>query len=211
MSPTQVWIAALGTLALFSFLWKENPVYRFIEHVFIGLTAAHVVVMNWDSYIKPIWVTDIQKNGQYIWIVPFLIGLLIYTRYFPSTSWLARIPMSLTVGYGVGYTLAYNPLLFLRQVTDNFVTFQGKTAAITANNVLFFVLSMSALAYFFFTVSRDKYGLQHVASLGRYAIVIALGASYGSTVQGRISLLLGRMQFLLKDWLTNTVGILKMM
>lgn len=211
LSPTQIWIAAIGTLCLFSFLWKENPAYRFVEHVFIGLTAAHVVVMNWDSYIKPIWVKDIMEKGQYVWVLPFLIGLLIYARYFPGVSWLARIPMSLTVGYGVGYTLAFNPLPFLRQVTDNFIKFQGATTGVTINNILFFVLSMSGLAYFFFTISREKYGLQYVASLGRYAIVIALGASYGNTVQGRISLLLGRIQFLLKDWLTDTVGILKMM
>ncbi|MDP2871008.1 MAG: hypothetical protein Q8P31_00465 [Bacillota bacterium] len=201
MSTTQIWIAALGTLALFSFLWKENPAYRFVEHIFIGLTAAHVVVMNYDSYIKPVWRDSVMRDGKYVLIIPFLIGLLIYTRYSKSINWLARIPMSLLVGYGVGYTLAFNPLPFLRQVTDNFVKFQGKTATITANNVLFFVMSMAGLAYFFFTVSREKYGLQYISTLGRYTIVIALGASYGSTVQGRISLLLGRMQFLLKDWL----------
>jgi len=209
MSSTQIWIAALGTLALFSFLYKENPVYRAVEHAFIGLSAAHVVIMNIDNYIRPIWRDEIAK-GSYSLVIPFLLGLLVYTRYSKGISWVARIPISMTVGYGVGYVLSYEPLPFLRQVTDNFIKFSGKTTGATINNILFFVLSMSAVLYFFFTISRDKYlPMQWLGTLGRFTIVMALGASYGNTVQGRISLLLGRLQFLLKDWLSDTLHILK--
>jgi hypothetical protein len=202
LSVTQNWIAALGTLALYSFLWQENPAYRFIEHVFVGLSAAHVVVMNIDSYIRIVVRDEIVRDGKYIMIVPAILGVMIYARYFKNFSWWARIPMSLMVGYGVGYTLSYTPRQFLIQVTDNFVKFAGKTTGATINNVLFFVLSMCGLAYFFFTLSLEKYTASRwVTGLGRICIVIALGASYGSTVQGRVSLLLGRLQFLFKDWL----------
>jgi len=210
LSPIQIWIAALGTLALYSFLYKENPVYRTAEHLFIGLSAAHGIVMTFDNYIRQVWRDEIIKDGQYFLIFWMAVGCLIYSRYFRSVNWLARIPMSLTVGYGVGFTLGYTPLSLINQVCDNFIQFSGKTFGVTLNNVLFFVLSMSALAYFFFTVSREKYGLSTIATLGRYCIVIALGVSYGSTVQGRISLLLGRLQFLFKDWLTDTLHILNM-
>jgi hypothetical protein len=209
MSSTQIWIAALGTLALYTYLYKENPAFRLFEHLLIGLTAAHTVVMNYDNYIKVRFRDNIFK-GEYVWIIPVLIGLLIYTRYFRGINWLARIPMSLTVGYGVGYTLGYTPLQLINQLADNFIKFSGASFGITLNNIIFFVCTMSALAYFFFTISREKYGLNTIAAFGRYTIVVALGVSYGSTVQGRISLLLGRLDFLLKDWLTNTLHILNM-
>ena len=32
-----VWIAALLTLGIFSFLYKDNPVYKFCEHLFVGV------------------------------------------------------------------------------------------------------------------------------------------------------------------------------
>lgn len=209
MSSTQIWIAAIGTLFLFSFLYKENPAYRTVEHIFIGLSAAHTVVMQFDNYVRPIFRDEIAAKGNYVYIIPFMIGLLVYTRYSKSIGWLARIPISLTVGYGIGYTLALSPLPFLGQVTDTFVKFAGKTPGATINNILFFVLTMSALAYFFFTVNLSgSVATNWVSTLGRMTLVIAFGASYGSTVQGRISLLLGRIQFLLKDWLTDTLHIL---
>jgi len=39
----QIWIAALFTLCLFSFLYKDNRFYRFAEHVFAGLSAGYEV------------------------------------------------------------------------------------------------------------------------------------------------------------------------
>ena len=33
-----VWIAALLTVAIFSFLIKENPFYRVAEHLFVGVS-----------------------------------------------------------------------------------------------------------------------------------------------------------------------------
>ena len=139
MSTIQIWIAAIGTLCLYSFLYKENAAYRTVEHAFIGLSAAHTVIINIDNYIRPIWRDEIGA-GKYSLILPFLIGLFVYARYLKSAGWLARIPISLTVGYGVGYTLATNPLPFLGQVTDTFVHFGGATVGQTINNILFFVL-----------------------------------------------------------------------
>ena len=208
MTPVQIWIGALGTLMLYSFLYKENPFYRVVEHMFIGLSAAHTVVLYVDRYLRPVWRDEITQ-GRYSLLIPMVLGLLVYTRYSKGISWVARIPISLTVGYGVGYVLAFQPLTFLKQVVDNFIRFAGATPGITINNILFFVLSMSALAYFFFTVSKERYAsLRWASSLGRMTIIIALGAAYGNTVQGRISLLLGRAQFLLKDWLSDTLNIL---
>ena len=32
-------VAALVTLAIFSFLYKDNPVYKFAEHLYVGVAA----------------------------------------------------------------------------------------------------------------------------------------------------------------------------
>ena len=34
-----VWVAAVLTLCIFSFLYKDNPFYKFAEHLFVGVSA----------------------------------------------------------------------------------------------------------------------------------------------------------------------------
>jgi len=195
MSTAQKWIAALLTLALFSYLWKENPVYRLAEHIMVGLASAHGMVMSWDNYLKPTLFDTIPKQGQYHLIIPAILGIMIYARYTKQYQWVARIPMSFWVGYGVGYTLSFVPRSFLLQVMDSFVAFDS------FDNVLFFALLAATIVYFMFTVRKEGTVAGIVSTVGRYAIMIGLGASFGNTVQGRVSLFLGRIQFLLGEWL----------
>ena len=63
---------------------------------------------------------------------------------------------------------------------------------------------ITTLVYFFF--SKEHKGLLgKTASVGIWFIMIAFGASFVYTVMARISLLIGRMNFLLYDWL----GVIK--
>jgi hypothetical protein len=48
-----VWIAALLTLAVFSFLYKDNPLYKFAEHLFVGVSAGYYIVLNLWTVIYP--------------------------------------------------------------------------------------------------------------------------------------------------------------
>ena len=34
-----IWIAALLTLCIYSFLYRDNPFYRFAEHLFVGVSG----------------------------------------------------------------------------------------------------------------------------------------------------------------------------
>lgn len=36
-----VWVGALITLCCFSFLYRDNPFYRFAEHLFVGVSAGY--------------------------------------------------------------------------------------------------------------------------------------------------------------------------
>lgn len=52
----QIWIVAFFTLALFSFLYKDNPVYKLAENIFAGLTAGYQVGLIWDTVIiQKLW------------------------------------------------------------------------------------------------------------------------------------------------------------
>ena len=68
------------------------------------------------------------------------------------------------------------------------------------SNFVIFVGVICGLVYFFF--SKEHTGLFGKASrLGIWILMLTFGASFGYTVMGRISLLVGRITFLFRDWL----------
>ncbi|MCY2924134.1 MAG: hypothetical protein NT031_01620, partial [Planctomycetota bacterium] len=60
--------------------------------------------------------------------------------------------------------------------------------------------TVCVLFYFFFSVRHGKLGAG-VSKIGIWFLMISFGASFGYTVMGRLSLLIGRVRFLLFDWL----------
>ncbi len=200
MTRAQIWAAALCTIAVYTYLYKENPIWRWAEHTFVALATGYAVAYNFHKYIKPTIITDIP-GGKWHLIIPLIMGLLIYTMWFPRYSWLARIPISFWVGYGAGYVLGYNVSPFLGQVRGNFIALAGMSGWEAFSNILLVVGVLAVLMYFFFTVRRTSAVVQAGSTLGRYVIMVALGASYGNTVLYRFTLFLGRMQLLLLDWL----------
>ena len=70
----------------------------------------------------------------------------------------------------------------------------------TINNLLFLVGLLSTLVFFFFS-TEHKGAIKGTAQLGVWFLMVSFGAGYGYTVMSRLSLLIGRFQFLLEDWL----------
>ncbi|HAI21138.1 MAG TPA: hypothetical protein DCM14_04485 [Clostridiales bacterium UBA8153] len=203
----QVWVIAIGTLMIYSYLWKENAAYRLMEHMLLGLGIAFSAVLTWDTLIIPRVRTNIIAQGHWMFVVFGLLGLLLYTRMLsPKWSWLSRYPVAVSVGYGVGFSMAMSPRPWLLQVRDSFrdlwVVRDGVfRAQATFDEWVFFIALITTVMYFFFTVPHRVTAVRVGSRIGRYAIMVAFGAAFGNTVAGRISLFLGRLQFLLHDWL----------
>lgn len=196
----QVWVAVISTLAVFSFLYKENPFSRWAEHTFVAMAVAHGVVITYDNYVKPTVAKDILKDGKYYLLTAIAVGLLFYARYFRGGAWLTRCAIALTVGYWGGYMLGYSPSVFVGQVTGSFYKIDLTPKGI--NNLITFLALVCTLTYFLFTIRREKNPVVSIpAGIGRWAMMVAFGTAFGNTVMARMSLFLGRLQFLLQDWL----------
>lgn len=202
MDTFGIWVAAFLTLALYSFLWRENPVYRFAEYLYVGIGAGHGVVVTIDNYIRPTLKTSIIKQGNWSYLIPVVIGLLIYTRYVRSIAYMARWTIAFFLGVGAGIVLTrdFKPY-FVTQLTSTFkpVWVAGKLST-SLNNIILVIGVVTTLTYFFFTTKRVGV-LDYSARFGRWMMMIAFGSAFGNTVMARVSLFLGRMQFLLGDWL----------
>ena len=196
------WLQAIFTILLITIVFKDNPAYRFAEHTYVGLFAGYSVALNYFNYIQPNVKDKIMTKHQYIWFIPMIIGLLMYTRYIKPISWLARYTICFNLGIGTGYVLSkdFKPY-FVDQVKATFLLLWGTGDWWkTLSNWIYIVGTVTSLVYFLFTI--EKKGIQgRVSQIGRITMMIAFGAAFGNTVMARVSLFLGRMQFLLGNWL----------
>jgi len=198
-----VWVAAILTLCIFSFLYKENPFYRFAEHLFVGISAGYGVAVYWNNAIVPNLFVPLFQQHNWWFIIPGLLGMMFFFRFNQKTGWLILIPMAVLLGTGSGMGLAptvqTNILKQMQSALADATNLKlGGWGLIWGIVTLFGVIT--TLSYFFF--SREQKGLLRVsANIGVWFIMIGFGASFGNTVMGRISLLIGRVQFLLTDWI----------
>ena len=197
-----VWFAAFLTLCIFSFLYKDNLFYQFAEHLFVGISAGYLIAITWHNQIYPNLVVPLFFEGRILYVVPLAFGLFYFARFIPRVSFLVRIPIAFLLGWGSG---VFIPAIFqrdiLRQAQGTLLVreaFEKWDSGLWAVIILIGVIC--TLIYFFF--SRERKGLiKPMANLGIIFLMLGFGASFGYTVMSRISLLIGRMQFLLGDWL----------
>jgi hypothetical protein len=267
-------IGAILTLSIYSFLYKDNPFYKFAEHLVVGVSAGYYLVIYYFNFIHPNVFSPVflLRLGDepigffsfYWWmaLIPGILGLLLYTRFFPKISWVGRYALAVYVGGYAG--LGISPVMqarVLEQVGGGVVSLAvtedpfasmtnvglavvifavvayllivkrnlgakslvGKLGVLVVSAVVgwagWFVLSLisnagvvsltnillvlgllGTLTYFFFSMKHTG-ALGGLARVGIVFLMVGFGASFGYTVMSRISLLIGRVSFLLHDWL----------
>jgi hypothetical protein len=200
-----VWMAAFLTIMVYSYLLGDNPLYRLAEHVFIGSSVAYAVVVAIHGVLGPLLFVPLTRGEtgeKLLAAVPLMLGLLLWAKLRTSWAWLGNFSVAFLLG--VGAALAVGGALFgsiLPQVkaTVNAIDLSG-----LGNGLIIVIGTLSTLSYFHFTAGA-KDGLAGIgagfirawARFGRWFIMIAFGAIFANMVMARISLLIGRVQFLL--------------
>lgn len=191
-----VWIAAFFTIAATSYVFKDNRVFKFAEHTFIGTAAGYQVAWNLTQ-LNRIGIEPMMTKGMFLYVVPIVLGLTVYFQYHKDYYWIARYGVAFMVGQGMGMAMR------AKIHSDFIVQLKATTASLTSiNGILIFVLVLTGLLHFVFTIQRvEKEPFSTLVKIGRYGILIALGASFGNTVMTRLGQYQGRMIFLIRDWL----------
>lgn len=199
-----LWMAVFFTLSIFSFLYKDNPFYKFAEQVFVGLSAAYWLVYLFYSIMLPNLFTKLITNfsGNIILLIPAALGIMMLMRIIPKTQWLSRFPIAIMIGTSAGINMVrYAKSDLLSQISATMI---DPFAATSFSGVVgnFLLITGTICGVYFFYFSKKQEGISAVPSkLGIWFLMVSFGASFGYTVMARISLLIGRLEFLLKDWL----------
>ncbi|MFH1220664.1 MAG: hypothetical protein V1694_09470 [Candidatus Eisenbacteria bacterium] len=209
MVPIGVWINAFLTLCILSFLYKDNRFFRFAESLFAGLSLGYYIGLTMQNTLRPNLLNPVfhqfTQNFNYLLIIPALLGLLLYFRYIPRVSWMARIALAVYVGYYSGVYLVqklHGEVLPQSRDTVLSVTRGGFGAV---ENLIMIIGVVSVLIYFYFS-AEHKGALGRVSRVGIWFLMVSFGASFGYTVMARVSLLMGRFSFLVNSWIRPMIS-----
>lgn len=216
-----VLVGGVGTLAIFSFLIRENPFFRLFEHLFIGIAAGFGLVLSvknflWPKVLAPMLGLDIvtwpdgSVSHEYdprllLYALPMAFGLFYYFLYSRRYAWLAKLVIGFSLGMsgGLAFKGFFNQIM--PQVVGSFkplAVFEDGALALGSSleNAFFVFTLLAVMYYFFFSFRHENRAADGLSLSGRWLLMVCFGAFFGSTVMARTALLVERVQFLLIDW-----------
>lgn len=216
-----VWLSALFTLAIFSFLIGDNVCYKIAESIFVGASAGYAMVVGFWTAFMGIFVAQLapqfakntfmpmtdRTEPDWLMLIPLAMGIMFLWRLLPMRGWISRWPLAFFIAVFAGLRLvSHFEADFVEQIKSTILplivfTADGSFDIKTSlwNSTMVFG-TLACLTYFFFSV-------EHVGIVGKvsrggiFLLMITFGVGFALTVMSRYSLLIGRMNFLLKDWL----------
>ena len=201
-------VAGILTLAIFSLLFRDNPLYRFAESLLVGVSAGYYLIHYFNASVIRKFYIPVIKQGD-LWLLPGgLLGLLILFRLVKKYQWVSRYSIAFYVAAWSGYLIpSVVQERILTQVAGTLPPVGEPFSWATMGTLLLLVGVVSILIYFYFS-AEHKGVLGQVSKVGITFLMIGFGASFGYTVMGRVSLLIGRFLFLFDELPTAVRQIL---
>ncbi|RME22017.1 MAG: hypothetical protein D6798_16825 [Deltaproteobacteria bacterium] len=202
------WVSIFLTLAILSFLYADNPVYKLAEHIFLGVSIGVGLIEVYHGVFRPNLI-DKLAQGNLLSLVPLAMCAMLFARTFSKKlGWLARIPIAFIVAAyaGVKLTGEANANL-MTQVAQSMPDLSALWAehglwdwsadgAGVLSGILLVAGLCACLLHFYFS-ARHGPTMRVISRFGVLVLMLSFGASFGYTVMGRISLAIGRAQELL--------------
>jgi len=216
------WMVCLLTLAVYSFLYRDNPFYKFAEHLFVGVGTAWYTMEFYNSgVLKAVFVylsdavrslgapgsDHVTQVGGYgvptslaiaLRLGAVLLSAMLLVRLVNRQSWAPRWPLALMIGiYAALKLTAETQARLVSQIKETMVPVapQGANGLAVVGNVVFLLGLLSVLGHFVFTFRRGK-ALAGVSRAGIVILMLTFGGMFGFTVLGRIALLIERVSTL---------------
>ena len=227
-------VAAGLTLIMYSFLYRDNPLFKAAENLFVGVALGYGAIVTWRQSLRPEVFEPLflSPTAEAFWYelgrrgIPIFLGILLLTRLSRKHSWLSRYAYAPLVGWGAGMAIvatihtsifeqlkaAISPIQ--EGVTSwtipeglNFWQSVGHTGShivLPILGTLTLLVGTVAVLFYFFFSVEHKRLGKATSNVGIWFLMVSFGATFGFTVMGRLALLIDRLQFLMEDWLKLT-------
>ncbi len=207
-----VWVGAILTLLVFSYLLGDTPLFRLAQALFVGVAVGYAATVAVFLILLPRLFEPLIADTSTNWplFVPLVLGLLLFTKL--RAQWASLGNLSIAFLFGVGAALAIGGALSGALVPQLEATVVSLSPAqgwdTVVNNLLLVIGTLGAFLSFRFITSTDRPALRALdgvarswSYVGRWFVLVAFGAIFATTAVSRISILIGRMYYLLHDWL----------
>jgi len=196
------WVAAIATIAVWSYLTGSRRLFVLMQHLLAGLATGYLVLLAVRDVLVPRLVVPlIERPADRVLLIPalVLVGMLI------GASWLPRRLMAPVAGILVGGIAAFAlggavVGTVLPQIAAALPTTSAASPDLVGEVISLAITSLVLLA-FLHGAPRGRLTAR-AATMGRWLLVGGIGAWLGFLVVSRLSLLVDRVAFLLGDWLT---------
>jgi hypothetical protein len=208
-------VAVVLTLMVFSYLLGDNLLYRLAEHIFVGVAVGYAVVVAFHAILAsklfgPMAEAISAGDWQQLLLlaIPLVLGLLLILKPFKLTRWLGNLSLAYLLGVGAALAISgalLGTLLPQVNATANLTHFTARwgTGLGIVSGIVMLIGAIGVLLHFQFSTGKGGRlsGIRDAlvkgwGGVGRWFIVIAFSAILATTFVSRLSLLIGRIQFL---------------
>jgi len=203
----QIWLGAAFTVFVYSFAFKDNPLYRLSEHILIGSGAGYATILAIDNVRRIAW-TPLTTKADWLWIVPIILGTTLFFRFSRKYFWVNRYGTAVLIAIGTALTLrTIVEAQVLSQIRATFLNpFTSVPSLVEGsvktpiNNILVIVIVVSSIFFFIFSggskIQKSTLA-NYLSKLGLYSMMLAFGATFGNTIMSRIAEMHSRILFVL--------------
>ncbi len=199
-----LWAGFILTLMVFSYLLRDNFLYRLAVYAFVGLAAAYIAILTVESVLLP-WIRATVLSGEFpklgLGLIPVLLGLLLL---FKSSSRIGK-----TGNYAIAFLVGVGTAVALvGAITGTLLPLANSTAASVHNGLIegaVMVVGVSCSLIYFQYLGRRRPDGQVVrgpialalGSVGQVFIVVTLGALYAAAILTSLTIFSERVAFIL--------------
>ncbi len=212
-----VWtgVAFVLTLLVFSYLLGDNPLFRIVSYLFVGVTAGYTAVLLVDQVLIPrVFLPLIfgTTPERLLLVVPLVLGILLALRSFPRLDKVTTVPLGYLVGAGAAVMVggAVTGTLF-GQINGAANVFDFQVGTVMTRNPLVQLVegiiltlgTITTLTYFQFG-ARVKTGqpvqraglVEALARIGQFFLAVTLGALFAGVFAAALTALIDRLDFI---------------
>lgn len=213
MTAELIWtfVSFILTVLVFSYLLGDNPLFKFVSALFVGITAGYFAVVIIYQVILARLVAPLLQ-GSLVSLIPLVLSGLLLLKLSPRLSRAGDTSMAVLVGVGAAVAVGGAVLGTLFGQIEGAISYFGTrpdgtptTVYRVVEGIFFLIGTLASLAYFHFGARRKKLGepkqpvwVRIFAWVGKIFISITLGAVFAGVLTAGMTALIERSDFLIR-------------
>ncbi|KAF0111148.1 MAG: Uncharacterized protein FD147_1086 [Chloroflexi bacterium] len=200
------------TLLVFTYLFGENPVFRFVSALFIGVASGYFAVIIIYQVVLPRLVVPLLE-GSLIALIPLVLSGVLLLKLSPRLSRFGNVSMAYLVGAGAAIAIGGAVLgTLFGQIKGAIAAFEPQINAAGISPVLLILEGGFLLLGTLATLTYFNFGAKNTANMGprrgliaaifawigKFFIAITLGAVFAGVLTAAITALVERSDFILQ-------------